>query len=188
MEIDTNIVEATKNDSILTLLSEPAFALHRQLLAMSSATASTEAALNSFATVSLKPLLRFIASECVATMPPNDLSLVDFVIKLLIANKERLEQESRISADRPPLPSNAVKVGTQVLQERPHVDNDVTVATDAQSPENQSQEACIQSPPPPLCPKCQSKLMIFRFKYSRSFVCTNQECKYLVSKGSLKLR
>jgi hypothetical protein len=128
MEIDTNIVEATKNDSILTLSSEPTFALHRQLLAMSSATASTEAALNSFATVSLKPLLRFIASECIATMPPNDLSLVDFVIKLLIANKERLEQESRISADRPPLPSNAVKVGTQVLQERPHVDNDVTVA------------------------------------------------------------
>jgi hypothetical protein len=128
MEIDTNIVEATENDSILTLSSEPAFALHRQLLAMSSATVSTEAALNSFATVSLKPLLRFIASECVATMPPNDLSLVDFVIKLLVANKDRLEQESRISADRPPLPSNAVKVGTQVLQERPHVDNDVTVA------------------------------------------------------------
>ena len=129
MEIDTNIVEATKNDSILTLSSEPAFALHRQSLAMSSATASTEASLNSFATVSLKPLLRFIASECVATMPPNDSSLVDFVIKLLIANKELLEQESRISADRPPLPSNAAKVGTtQVLQERPHVDNDVTVA------------------------------------------------------------
>ena len=66
-------------------------------------------------------------------MPPNDLSLVDFVIKLLIANKERLEQESRISADRPPLPSNAVKVGTQVLQERPHVDNDVTVAKSTDS-------------------------------------------------------
>jgi hypothetical protein len=64
---------------------------------------STEAALTSFAAVSLKPLLRFITAECVSSMRPNDSSIVDFVINLLIANKERLEKEFRIGTDRAPL-------------------------------------------------------------------------------------
>jgi hypothetical protein len=106
---------------------------------MSSATASTEAALNSFATLSLKPLLRFIATECVASMPPTDSSIVDYVIKLLITNKEHLEQASRMGADRPPLLSavpvtkvaSHVVAATQVSQERS--DSNITQSTDANS-------------------------------------------------------
>jgi hypothetical protein len=63
---------------------------------MSSAAVSTEAAFNSFAAVSLKPLLRFIASECVSSMTPHDSSIVDFVIELLNTNKDYLENACRI--------------------------------------------------------------------------------------------
>jgi hypothetical protein len=42
-------------------------------------------------------------------MRPNDSSIVDFVINLLIANKERLEKECRIGTDRAPLHPNIAK-------------------------------------------------------------------------------
>ena len=90
---------------------------------MSSAAVSTEAAFNSFAAVSLKPLLRYIASECVASMTPHDSSIVEFVIKLLSANKEHLENACRIGANRPAQPSAsipAVTAASHVSQERPY--------------------------------------------------------------------
>ena len=94
---------------------------------MSSAAASTEAAFNSFAAVSLKPLLRYIASECVASMTPHDSSIVEFVIKLLSANKEHLENACRIGANRPAQPSAsipAVTAASHVSQERPYINAD----------------------------------------------------------------
>jgi hypothetical protein len=95
---------------------------------MSSAAASTEAAFNSFAAVSLKPLLRYIASECVASMTPHDSSIVEFVIKLLGENKEHLENACRIGANRPAPPSASIPVAaarvtavSHVSQERPYI-------------------------------------------------------------------
>ena len=79
-----------------------------------SSTASTEEALRSFSAVSLKPLLRFIAAECVASMPPTDSSIVDFVIKLLLTNKDRLENEFRVCANRPPSQLTVAKVAPGV--------------------------------------------------------------------------
>ena len=100
--------------------------------------------MNSFATVSLKPLLRFIATECVASMPPTDSSIVDFVIKLLITNKEHLEQASRMGADRPILLSTVpvtkvashVVTATQVSQER--IGSNITQSTDANAARDSS--------------------------------------------------
>lgn len=79
-----------------------------------SSTATTEEALRSFSSVSLKPLLRFIAAECVASMPPPDSSIVDFVIKLLQTSKDRLENEFRVCANRPPSQLNVQKVAPGV--------------------------------------------------------------------------
>lgn len=87
---------------------------------MSSAAASTEAAFNSFAAVSLKPLLRYIASECVSSMPPRDSSIVEFVMKLLNTNKEHLEIECRIGANSPALPfASETKSAISVMKETP---------------------------------------------------------------------
>ena len=71
-------------------------------------TASTEAAFDVFANLSLKPLLRFIAAECVTSMqqlpsgPGSNFPIVDFVVQLLLANKDHLEQaccRSNVPAD-----------------------------------------------------------------------------------------
>lgn len=42
-------------------------------------------------------------------MPPTDSSIVEFVINLLVANKERLQQEFRTKTDRPALHPNIFK-------------------------------------------------------------------------------
>jgi hypothetical protein len=55
-----------------------------------AAAATTEHAFASFAAISLKPLLQFITSECIACMPASGLNLVDFTLQLLAANKEQL--------------------------------------------------------------------------------------------------
>jgi hypothetical protein len=83
-------------------------------------TVSTEASFDVFANLSLKPLLRFIAAECVMSMqqllsgPGSNFPIVDFVVQLLLANKDHLEQacrRSNVSADAsgcsslPPAPS-----------------------------------------------------------------------------------
>jgi len=57
--------------------------------------ASTEHAFQSFTAISLKPLLEFVTTECLAAMPASGLNLVDFVMQLLEANKERLYQMCR---------------------------------------------------------------------------------------------
>jgi len=102
---------------------------------MSSAAASTEAAFNSFAAVSLKPLLRYIASECVSSMPPRDSSIVEFVIEILNTNKEHLENECRIGTNRPALPfASETKSSTSAMKEAP--------------------AASIASPPCPMHLKC----------------------------------
>ena len=107
---------------------------------MSSAAASTEAVFDSLAAVSLKPLLRFIASECVARMsrspgPPHDSSIVEFVIELLNTNKGHLENECRIGTNRPALPfASETKSSTSAMKEAP--------------------AASIASPPCPMHLKC----------------------------------
>jgi len=59
------------------------------------AAASTETDFQSFSDVSLKPLLEFIAKECLVSMPSSGLSLVDFVLQLLAANKRDLDTKCR---------------------------------------------------------------------------------------------
>jgi DNA-directed RNA polymerase subunit RPC12/RpoP len=55
------------------------------------------------------------------------------------------------------------------------------------SQENQPQEACKQSPPSPThytggrCPKCGSEVVIFKFKFSANYACTNKECTFAAS-------
>ena len=72
-------------------------------------TASSEAAFDSLANLSIKPLLRFIATECITSMRPSpdgsrsNFAIVDFVVQLLVANKDRLEQDCRC----PILPAEA---------------------------------------------------------------------------------
>jgi hypothetical protein len=61
----------------------------------------TGAAFDSLANTSIKPLLRFIATECITSMRPSpegsrsDFAIVDFVVQLLVANKDRLEHDLR---------------------------------------------------------------------------------------------
>ena len=68
-------------------------------------TTSTETSFDVFANVSLKPLLRFIAAECVTSMqqlpsgPGSNFPIVDFVVQLLLANKAHLELTCRCSND-----------------------------------------------------------------------------------------
>jgi hypothetical protein len=67
--------------------------------------ASTEASFNSFANLSLKPLLQFIAAECVTSRDSSsNFSIVDFVVQLLLANKDHLEQTCRCAH----LPASAI--------------------------------------------------------------------------------
>jgi hypothetical protein len=56
---------------------------------------STEHVFQSFTAISLKPLIKFITTECLAAMPRSGLNLVDFVMQLLEANKEHLYQMCR---------------------------------------------------------------------------------------------
>jgi hypothetical protein len=96
-----------------------------------SSTATTEEALRSFSTVSLKPLLRFIAAECVASMPPTDSSIVDFVINLLQTNKDRLENEFRVCTNHPPSQLNVPKVAPVVETSAPSLSSVRTPASAA---------------------------------------------------------
>jgi hypothetical protein len=48
---------------------------------------TTESDFRSFSEVVLKPLLQFISTECLASLPTSSLDIVDFVIQLLTANK-----------------------------------------------------------------------------------------------------
>ena len=52
---------------------------------------STETDFQSFASLSLRPILRFVAAECLVAMPASGLSVIDFIIQLLAANKQSLE-------------------------------------------------------------------------------------------------
>jgi hypothetical protein len=63
--------------------------------ALPDSSTSTESAYHSFVAVALKPLLQFVTAECLATTPASAPNLVDFVIQLLEANKERLYQVCR---------------------------------------------------------------------------------------------
>jgi hypothetical protein len=57
--------------------------------------ATTETDFQSFSTVRLKPLLRFISAECLASFPASSPDIADFVIQLLTANKELVNQMCR---------------------------------------------------------------------------------------------
>ena len=59
------------------------------------AAASTDNDHRSFMAISLKPILQFITTECLASMPSSGLNVVDFVIQLLVSNKERLDHMCR---------------------------------------------------------------------------------------------
>jgi hypothetical protein len=60
-----------------------------------NAAASTENDFQSFSAFILKPLLQFISTECLTSLPACGLDPVDFVINLLTANRERLRQTCR---------------------------------------------------------------------------------------------
>jgi hypothetical protein len=118
---------------------------------MSSAAASTESAFDSFTAVSLKPLLRYIASECVARMSrslgPHDSSIVEFVIKLLNTNKGHLENECRIGTNRPSaaLPfASETKSSTSAMKETPAAS--VESETVSNAPQQPSPPAVADSP------------------------------------------
>jgi WD40 repeat protein len=57
--------------------------------------ATTETDFQSFSAVVLKPLLQFISTECLASFPASSLEIADFVIQLLTANKELVNQLCR---------------------------------------------------------------------------------------------
>jgi hypothetical protein len=71
--------------------------------------ATTESDFQSFSTVRLKPLLRFISAECLASFPASSPDIADFVIQLLTANKELVNQMCRGSTGSvlPEKPSHA---------------------------------------------------------------------------------
>jgi hypothetical protein len=102
---------------------------------MLSAAVSTEASFNSFAALSLKPLLRYIASECVSSMTPHDSSIVDFVINLLTTNKDHLENACRIGANHPATPSASIqasaRAASHVSLERPGLHAHTAKASDS---------------------------------------------------------
>jgi ankyrin repeat protein len=56
---------------------------------------TTETDFQSFSAVVLKPLLQFISTECLASLPASSLEIADFVIQLLTANKELVNQLCR---------------------------------------------------------------------------------------------
>jgi hypothetical protein len=98
---------------------------------LAPAHSSSDAATNSFVTKSLMPLFQLIASECASSKPPADSSIVDFVVKLLIANKDQLDHASRSATNSSPLPprapnaaaSAATATGAHVLQALPVSDS-----------------------------------------------------------------
>jgi hypothetical protein len=53
---------------------------------------STETDFQNFYALSLKPILQFITTECLASMPASGLNVVDFIMQLLTANRETLNQ------------------------------------------------------------------------------------------------
>jgi WD40 repeat protein len=57
--------------------------------------ATTETYFQSFSAVVLKPLLQFISTECLASLPASSLEIADFVIQLLTENKELVNQLCR---------------------------------------------------------------------------------------------
>ena len=57
--------------------------------------ATTETDFQSFSAVVLKPLLQFISTECLASLPASSLEIADFVIRLLTENKELANQLCR---------------------------------------------------------------------------------------------
>jgi hypothetical protein len=59
------------------------------------AAATTETDFQSFSAVVLKPLLQFISTECLASLPASAEDIADFVIQLLTANKEFVNQLCR---------------------------------------------------------------------------------------------
>ncbi len=63
--------------------------------ALSDSFTSTENAYHSYMAVVLKPLLQFVTAECLAATPASAPNIVDFVIQLLEANKQRLYQMCR---------------------------------------------------------------------------------------------
>ena len=73
------------------------------------AAATTETDFQSFSALVLKPLLQFISTECLASLPASALDIADFVIQLLTANKERVNQMCRgsktMSLEKPSPPS-----------------------------------------------------------------------------------
>jgi hypothetical protein len=56
---------------------------------------TTETDFKSFSAAVLKPLLQFITTECLAALPTSSLDIADFVIQLLSANKEYVNQMCR---------------------------------------------------------------------------------------------
>jgi hypothetical protein len=56
-----------------------------------AAAPSTETDFQAFASLSLRPILQFVAAECLAALPASGLSVIDFIIQLLAANKQSLE-------------------------------------------------------------------------------------------------
>jgi WD40 repeat protein len=57
--------------------------------------ATTETDFQSFSAAVLKPLLQFITTECLASLPTSALDISDFLIQLLTANKEFVNQMCR---------------------------------------------------------------------------------------------
>ena len=57
--------------------------------------ATTEIDFQSFSALVLKPLLQFISTECLASLPASSLQIADFVIQLLLENKELVNQLCR---------------------------------------------------------------------------------------------
>ena len=53
---------------------------------------STETNFQTFSSLSLKPILQFITTECLSSMPASGLNVVDFIMQLLTANRELLNQ------------------------------------------------------------------------------------------------
>jgi hypothetical protein len=53
---------------------------------------STETDFQTFSALSLKPILQFITTECLASMPASGLNVVDFIMQLLTANRDILNQ------------------------------------------------------------------------------------------------
>jgi len=58
----------------------------------SASVRSSEHDLHTLTAISIKPLLKFITEQCLASMPSSGLNIVDFVLQVLTANKEQLDR------------------------------------------------------------------------------------------------